>query len=394
MTDNDLNLSCLVDGESTPFSVDIKPTKTVDHLKKAIKLKNPETFIRVDVKDLTIWKVSIPVLPMNDRQDISLSDIPTKDKLHEMDGLVDVFRETPPKETIHIIVQRPPQDEKWREFGSDIEDEFFAPASVGYTSLGQFVKDGANIPTTRGALSGLPFVAPRAGALKDRPSLLFLNLPESSEIQDPPSTADKALEKIYGRDVPLRPLFGVSGCGKTRTAIEMLSKNWGFYFNASATDWDSSDLLLFSEMVKVRSRYQQGDPASRTHVQTLAQALVLTRVMTLHHCFEIAERVGAAFAYKNWMLLQVGFRSMYVVDLFALFFTSFAHVIRLHSINNALMGSFVRVRFSQLRHRLLKHTFNTPSQRVNYKILLVVDEAGNQEYGILPSQQTPPEHAL
>ncbi|KAF9555653.1 hypothetical protein EC968_008795, partial [Mortierella alpina] len=41
--------------------------------------------------------------------------------------------------------------------------------------------------------------------------------------------------------VPSRALvFGVSGCGKTRAVIELLSQHWGFYFNASSDDWGSS----------------------------------------------------------------------------------------------------------------------------------------------------------
>ncbi|KAG0271313.1 hypothetical protein BGZ96_005890, partial [Linnemannia gamsii] len=155
--------------------------------------------------------------------------------------------------------------EKWQELVSKIEDEFFAPASADYTRFVQFVTDGANVPTTGGTLSGLPYVVPRAGSLKHRPSLLFLNLPESSETQNPPSTADKALEKVHGRTIPLLPLFGVSGCGKTRTAIEMLSKNWGFYFNGSITDWGSQDLVRFLDLVQQRKRYRNRDFKSNTH---------------------------------------------------------------------------------------------------------------------------------
>ncbi|KAI8356218.1 hypothetical protein B0O80DRAFT_446896 [Mortierella sp. GBAus27b] len=32
------------------------------------------------------------------------------------------------------------------------------------------------------------------------------------------------------------PVFGVSGCGKTRAVIELLSQHWGFYFNALSDD--------------------------------------------------------------------------------------------------------------------------------------------------------------
>ncbi|KAI1315212.1 hypothetical protein EDD11_001100 [Mortierella claussenii] len=79
MTDNQYILFCLVGGEATPFSVDIDSSKTVDHLKVAIK-------------------------------DISLADVPSKSKeeLDETDDVSHVFTEQPPKKTIHIIVQQPP----------------------------------------------------------------------------------------------------------------------------------------------------------------------------------------------------------------------------------------------------------------------------------------------
>ncbi|KAI8345053.1 hypothetical protein B0O80DRAFT_475794 [Mortierella sp. GBAus27b] len=32
------------------------------------------------------------------------------------------------------------------------------------------------------------------------------------------------------------PVFGVSGCGKTRAVIAPLSQHWGFYFNAADDD--------------------------------------------------------------------------------------------------------------------------------------------------------------
>ncbi|KAG0197650.1 hypothetical protein BGX28_008858, partial [Mortierella sp. GBA30] len=306
-----------------------------------------------------------------DRKEISLADVASKEELDETDDLTDVFEEPLLKKTIHIIVQRPPQDEKWQEFVVQIEEDFFASDSANYTSLVQFIKVGANVLTTGGTLSGLPCVAPRAGSLKDRPSLLFLNLPESSETQDPPSTADKALEKVHGRTIPLLPLFGVSGCGKTRTAIEMLSKNWGFYFNGSGTDWGSQDLVRFLDLVQQRKRYRNRDLGSNTHVHILALTLVLSRVIILQHCLNIAEREGMTFTCKHWMLLQVGFDTLGFKDLFALLFASLADAIHRHSIGIALMTSF-------------------PSQSTGLKILLVVDEAqnlGKMDFGTFISQQ-------
>ncbi|KAK5796948.1 hypothetical protein F5H01DRAFT_401262 [Linnemannia elongata] len=278
--------------------------------------------------------------------------------------------------------------------GCQIEDDFFAPDSDKYTSLVQFVKGDANVPTTEGELSGLPFVLLRADAETNQPSLLFLNLPESVETQEPPSTADRALERIRGRAIPLLTFFGVSGCGKTRTAIEMLSKNWGFYFNGSETDWGSDDLLSFLTLVQQTKRCQNRDLKSNIHVHILALALVLTRIIILHHCLDIAEREGTTFTCKDWILLQVGFDSIGLEDLFDMLFTSVADTIQLHSVYITIIGPFVRERFSSLRQRLLDLTFDTPTQSFDYTILLVIDEAqnlGKHEFGSFPTRQLPPE---
>ncbi|KAK5828980.1 hypothetical protein F5H01DRAFT_329294 [Linnemannia elongata] len=110
MADNLLTLFCLVDGDSVPFSVDINASKTVDRLKDANKTKIPNTFKGVDAKDLTLSRVSIPLVPKKDCKDISLGDIPSKEELDETDDLFDVFPDKLPKKTIHIIVQRPPPE--------------------------------------------------------------------------------------------------------------------------------------------------------------------------------------------------------------------------------------------------------------------------------------------
>ncbi|KAF9979748.1 hypothetical protein BGZ65_006073, partial [Modicella reniformis] len=278
-----------------------------------------------------------------------------------------------------------------RQLIAQIEDAFFAPGSDNYTSLVQFVEGGAKIPTIERALGGLPVVYPRAGGKANRPSLLFLNLPESVESQDPPSTADRALERIRGRAIPLLPLFGVSGCGKTRTTIEMLSKNWGFYFNGSGTDWGSSDLHSFLTFVQDEKRYRTHDSESNIHVHILAMALVLARIMILDHCLNIAESEGTTFTCKYWMLLQVCFLAMGVKDQFTMLFKEIADMIHLHSVDITTMSAFVRDRFSSLHRRL---TFNTPSQGFGYKILLVIDEAqnlGKEEYGTFVSQKIPSE---
>ncbi|KAF9965976.1 hypothetical protein BGZ65_000526, partial [Modicella reniformis] len=57
-------LFCLVEGEKSSFPVDIKPVKTVDRLKKAIKKAIKEQKSNdlgdVDADKLTLWRVEIP----------------------------------------------------------------------------------------------------------------------------------------------------------------------------------------------------------------------------------------------------------------------------------------------------------------------------------------------
>ncbi|GJJ67718.1 hypothetical protein EMPS_00064 [Entomortierella parvispora] len=408
---SEISLCCVVDGRSTTFSADILSTKTVDHLKQLIC--TPARFPGIAPEQLTLWKVSIPLLPKKDRREIVLDKVPSKEELDESDKISRVFSVQPPEKTIHIIVQPPSQastppghglpnsrpsspqpQEEWQQCVEQIEDRFFAPDLNNYRNLVQFVKSGANITITGGTLGGLPSVLPRVGGKTNQPSLLFLNLPESFETQVPPSTADKALEKIRERGIPLLPVFGVSGCGKTRTMIEMLCKHWGFYFNGSGTDWGSDDLLGFLGLVRQEHRYRNQNEESNTHVHILTLALVLTRVMILHRCLDIAEREGTSFTCKQWMLLQIGFRTMGVADLFSNLFSLLADIIHTRSVTIAIMRAFVKARFFTLREHLLDLTFDTPSRHFGYKILLVVDEAqnlGKMEFGTFPSQKMPSE---
>jgi hypothetical protein len=101
-----LTLFCIVDCESTPFPVEIESTKTIGDLKKSIKIEKTNDFNDIDADKLTLWRVSIPVLPKKDRKQISLADVSSKEELDETDDISDAFDESPPKKTIHVIVQR------------------------------------------------------------------------------------------------------------------------------------------------------------------------------------------------------------------------------------------------------------------------------------------------
>ncbi|KFH62119.1 hypothetical protein MVEG_11758 [Podila verticillata NRRL 6337] len=108
MTHNLLSLFCLVDGDATPFSVEIDQTKTVDHLKDLIKAKKAPEFNDIAADKLTLWRVSIPIVPPNKRKPIVLTEVKSAAELDPTDDLSDVFEEKQPKKTIHVMVQRPP----------------------------------------------------------------------------------------------------------------------------------------------------------------------------------------------------------------------------------------------------------------------------------------------
>ncbi|KAG0268150.1 hypothetical protein BGZ95_002588 [Linnemannia exigua] len=113
MDNNPLTLFCLVDGESTSnaFSIEIDSTKTVDGLKDLIKAKQSPDFDDIVAKSLTLWSVSIPDDDDDDEIPIVLGNVNNNDKkkLRATRGLLEVFPDKPPKNTIHVIVQRPPQ---------------------------------------------------------------------------------------------------------------------------------------------------------------------------------------------------------------------------------------------------------------------------------------------
>ncbi|KAF9079500.1 hypothetical protein BGX23_003894 [Mortierella sp. AD031] len=238
MTDNHLNFLCLVNGESTSFPVEIDPTKTIGDLKDAIKAKKTPRFDDVAADELILWRVSIPLVPKKDRKDLSLGDILSKEELDETDDLSDVFLDKPPKKTIHIIGQRPPPGDLNADI-KKITDKFFAPGPIA-NFLNAFVRGGIQLPVTEGSVRGLPKAWRRTfGHPPDtRPSLLFLDLPDPST-PDPENrnlAADSIFNMVKENNRPLIPVFGVSGCGKTRAAFELLFQHWGFYFNSSHDD--------------------------------------------------------------------------------------------------------------------------------------------------------------
>jgi len=83
------------------------PSDTVDDLKKVIKAKQSPDFDDIVANNLMLWPVFVTDDDDDDEQPILLTTILEKKKLKATHDLSDVFGETLPKKTIHIIVRRP-----------------------------------------------------------------------------------------------------------------------------------------------------------------------------------------------------------------------------------------------------------------------------------------------
>ncbi|KAI8345006.1 hypothetical protein B0O80DRAFT_29769 [Mortierella sp. GBAus27b] len=109
LTDKQLTLFCLIEGEATDnaFPVSTSSAATVGELKDLIKTKNPDTFNGVDARNFTLWHVCIAITD-NEELPILLDSLDEKKKLRPATRISKVFTEELPEETVHIIVQPPP----------------------------------------------------------------------------------------------------------------------------------------------------------------------------------------------------------------------------------------------------------------------------------------------
>ena len=66
-----ITLNCIVRGDIPPtqraFTIDISPSKTIDYLRDAIKMKLSPRFDFIAANQLTLWKVDIPLDNPNDK---------------------------------------------------------------------------------------------------------------------------------------------------------------------------------------------------------------------------------------------------------------------------------------------------------------------------------------
>ncbi|KAF9342240.1 hypothetical protein BGX26_007981, partial [Mortierella sp. AD094] len=87
----------------------VSSADSVDDLKNLIKPKKTPRFDDIAADEITLWSVSIPVVPAKKHDPVLLNSLDSKDELLPTSDLSEVFSEGAPRKTIHIIVQRPPR---------------------------------------------------------------------------------------------------------------------------------------------------------------------------------------------------------------------------------------------------------------------------------------------
>ncbi|KAG0043659.1 hypothetical protein BGZ83_011149 [Gryganskiella cystojenkinii] len=290
----------------------------------------------------------------------------------------------------------PPSEDAIRANIAEITDEFFAPGSPAATFLERFVQGQGQIPLTTGLVPGLPRVLLRKEKQSDvaRPSLLFLDLPDPSagNVQSKRLTSDAILDLLEKDRTQTVPIFGVSGCGKTRGLIELLSRRWGFYFSGSGNDLGSDDLSNLAREAKSRRMKNQDGSYNRTintdFVRKLTYLLFLARLKILQYCLKVPN-IRCTFTCARWTLLQVCphvFSDMHILDaqsldVFNTLFERFREV-KWGNSEHDLKRVF-REEFKVTKGLLYKHN-SVPQFQNNNRLLAVLDDAqelGDQDYG-------------
>ena len=101
-----ITLLCLVKGNTlaNAFPVDIEKDQLVGHLKKAIKAEKSPVFDNFPADELKLWKVPISDDHVDPLNNLSLED---SDELLAIRKISKYFPDSPPEESIHVIVSPP-----------------------------------------------------------------------------------------------------------------------------------------------------------------------------------------------------------------------------------------------------------------------------------------------
>ncbi|KAG0364878.1 hypothetical protein BGX24_004416, partial [Mortierella sp. AD032] len=171
------------------------------------------------------------------------------------------------------------------------------------------------------------------------------------------------------------PVFGVSGCGKTRAVIELLSQHWGFYFNAADDDWGSDDMMTLYNTVRTHLKDVQASStdmdleANNAFARKTTLLLFLSRLLIFKYCVSIPGS-SESFTSARWALLQVCphvlFKDMFNVLLLKL--------LPLRHHRELDLSDFVRNVHEDAKDRLVKHGC-LPKINDDTRLLVINDEA-------------------
>ncbi|KAF9147971.1 hypothetical protein DFQ26_002703, partial [Actinomortierella ambigua] len=83
--------------------------------------------------------------------------------------------------------------------------------------------------------------------------------------------------------------------------IELLSRRWGFYFNAAPNDLGSGDITTLVDHIKLHLR--QDRESNNRQARTTTYLLLLSRLKILQHCLTISGS-HQTFTSARWTILQ------------------------------------------------------------------------------------------
>lgn len=162
----------------------------------------------------------------------------------------------------------------------------------------------------------------------------------------------------------------VSGCGKTRSVIEMLCLQWGFYFNAAKKDLGSNDLSQLAEFIEAKTSAEQSPSLNTIFAKNMTFVLFLSRLLVLKYCLRVPD-CYQTFSSTSWAILQVWphmFQDIFS-ELFGVLFK------RLHECmpSQLVLMTMVQDELLSVRESLMAHHYLNFSNET--KLRLVVDEA-------------------
>jgi len=166
------------------------------------------------------------------------------------------------------------------------------------------------------------------------------------------------------------PVFGVSGCGKTRSVIEMLCLQWGFYFNAAESDLGSSDLSLVGELLNKKILEEQGPRPNTVSARNTTLILFLSRLLVLKYCLKVPN-CHRTFSSASWAILQVC--PQMFKDIFSELFRVLFGKLNERAYSELVLTTVIRDQLLSVRESLAAH--NYPNFSTSTKMRIVVDEA-------------------